>query len=86
MNISAHSWLGAVDNGTIIAYTEHCPPGYCLPNTTINIIHRDIICRENPMGWLIFWLNIIWPYSIPSSVVGTPFQYMVYLHTSIKYQ
>ena len=46
------SWLGIVDNGNIVGYTEHCPPGYCLPNTTINITQADIICRGNRMGWL----------------------------------
>ena len=148
INIPSQSWLGVVNNVTIIGYTEHCPPGYCLPYTTINITQPDIMCRGNRMGWLcgqckegysivlgstdcyqcsntlhsvlaisfgivggivyvlvlfslrltidlgtlggfIFWLNIIWPYAIPSSVVGTknkPFQYMVYILTSIKYQ
>ena len=148
INIPSHSWLGVVDNGTIIAYTEHCPPGYCLPYTTINITQPDIICSGNRMGWLcgqckegysivlgstdcyqcsntlhsvlaisfgivggivyvlllfslrltidlgtlggfIFWLNIIWPYAIPSSVAvikNKPLKYMVYLLTSIKYQ
>ena len=148
INIPPQSWLGIVDNGSIIAYTEHCPSAYCLPNTTINITQPDIMCKENRMGWLcgqckegysivlgstdcyrcsntlhtalaisfgilggivyvfvlfslrltidlgtlggfIFWLNIIWPYTIPSSEVGinyTPLQYMVYLLTSIKYQ
>ena len=46
------SWLGVVDNGNIVGYTEHCPPGYCLPNTTINITQPDILCRGNRMGWL----------------------------------
>ena len=50
--IPPQSWLGIVDNGNIVGYTEHCPPGYCLPNTTINITHPDIICRGNRMGWL----------------------------------
>ena len=148
INIPFQSWLGVVDNGTIIGYTEHCLPGYCLPNTTINITEPDIMCRGNRMGWLcgqckegysivlgstdcyqcsntlhtvlaisfgilggivyvlvlfslrltidlgtlggfIFWLNIIWPYAIPSSEVGiknTYLQYMVYFLTSIKYQ
>ena len=146
--VISQSWLGVVDNGTTIGYTEHCPPGYCLPNTTINITQPDIMCRGNRMGWLcgqckegysmvlgstdcyqcsktlhsvlaisfgilggivyvlvlfslrltidlgtlggfIFWLNIIWPYAIPSSEVDikkSRLQYMVYLLTSIKYQ
>ena len=50
--IPPQSWLGVVDNGNIVGYTEHCPPGYCLPNTTINITQPDIICRGNRMGWL----------------------------------
>ena len=50
--ILPQSWLGVVDNGNIVGYTEHCPPGYCLPNTTINIMQADIICRGNRMGWL----------------------------------
>ena len=53
INIPSQSWLGVVDNGSIIAYAEHCPPGYCLPNTTtINITQPDIMCRENRIGWL----------------------------------
>ena len=148
INIPSQSWLGVVNNRTIIGYTKHCPPGYCLPNTTINITEPDIMCRGNRMGWLcgqckegysivlgstdcyqcsntlysalailfgilggivyvlvlfslrltidlgtlegfVFWLNIIWPYAIPSSEVGikkTYLQYMVYFLTSIKYQ
>ena len=148
INIPSHSWFGVVDNGTIIAYTEHCPPGYCLPYTTINIKQPDIICSGNRMRWLcgqckegysivlgstdcyqcsntlhtalaisfgivggivyvlvlfslrltidlgtlggfIFWLNIIWPYAIPSSVAvikNKPLKYIVYMLTSIKYQ
>ena len=148
INIPSQSWLGVVDNGTIIGYTEHCPPGYCLPNTTINITQPDIMCRGNRMGWLcgqckegysiilgstdcyqcsitlhsalaisfgivggivyvlvlfslrltidlgtlggfIFWLNIIWPYAIPSYEMGMKnkvLQYMVFFLTSIKYQ
>ena len=148
INIPSQSWLGVVDNGKIIGYTEHCPPGYCLPNTTIIITQPDIICSGNRIGWLcgqckegysivlgstdcykcsntlhsalaisfgilggivyvlvlfslrltidlgtlggfIFWLNIIWPYAIPSSEVSirnTHLQYMVYFLTSIKYQ
>ena len=46
------SWLGVVDNGNIVGYTEHCPPGYCLPNTSLNITQPDILCRGNRMGWL----------------------------------
>ena len=52
ISISPQSWVGIIDNGTIIAYTEHCPLGYCLPNTTINITQPDIICKGNRMGWL----------------------------------
>ena len=148
IKIPSQSWLGVVDNETIVAYSEHCPPGYCLPNTIINITQPDIICRGNRIGWLcgqckegysivlgstdcyqcsntlhtalaisfgilggivyvlllfslrltidlgtlggfIFWLNIIWPYAIPSSEIdmkNTHLQYMVYFLTSIKYQ
>ena len=148
INIPSHSWLGIVDNRTIIGYTEHCPPGYCLPSTIINITKPDIMCRGNRMGWLcgqckegysivlgstdcyqchntlltalaisfgilggivyvlvlfslrltidlgtlggfIFWLNIIWPYAIPSSemdIKNIHLQYIVYILTSIKYQ
>ena len=50
--IPPQSWLGVVDNGNIVGYAEYCPPGYCLPNTTINITQPDIICRGNRMGWL----------------------------------
>ena len=50
--IPPQSWLGVVDNGNIVGYTEHCPSGYCIPNTTINITQADIICRGNRMGWL----------------------------------
>ena len=52
INIPPQSWLGIINNGIIIAYTEHCPPGYCLPNTTINITQPDIMCKGNRMGWL----------------------------------
>ena len=31
---------------------EHCPPGYCQPNTNINITQHDILCKGNRMGWL----------------------------------
>ena len=148
INIPFQSWLGVVDDGTIIGYSEHCPLGHCAPNTTIIITQPDIMCRGNRMGWLcgqckegysivlgstdcyqcsntlhsalaisfgilggivyvlvlfslrltidlgtlggfIFWLNIIWPYAIPSSEVSiknTHLQYMVYILTSIKYQ
>ena len=148
INIPSQSWLGVLDNEITIAYTEHCPPGYCLPNTTINITQPDVMCRGNRMGWLcgqckegysivlgstdcykcsntlhsvlaisfgilggivyvlvlfslrltidlgtlggfIFWLNIIWPYAIPSSDVNIKnihLQYIVYFLTSIKYQ
>ena len=148
INIPSRSWLGVLDNGTNVGYTEHCPPGYCLPNTTIYITQPDNMCRGNRMGWVcgqckngysivlgstdcyqcsntlhsaliisfgilggivyvlvlfslrltidlgtlggfIFWLNIIWPYAIPSSemdIKNTHLQYMVYILTSIKYQ
>ena len=52
INVPPQSWLGIVDNSPVIAYSEHCPPGYCLPNTTINITQPDIMCRGNRMGWL----------------------------------
>ena len=53
VNIPPQSWLGVVtDSRTIIGYTEHCPPEYCLPNATINITQPDIICRGNRVGWL----------------------------------
>ena len=52
INVPPQSWLGIVDNRTVIAYTEHCPTGYCLPNTTINITQPDIMCSGNRMGWL----------------------------------
>ena len=52
INIPPQSWLGVINNASIIAYTEHCPSGYCLPNTTINITQPDIMCKENRMGWL----------------------------------
>ena len=43
----------ARSNGSSVGYTEHCLPGYCLPNTTtINIRQPDIMCRGNHMGWL----------------------------------
>ena len=148
INIPSQSWLSVVDDGTIIGYSEHCPLGHCVPNTTIIITQPDIMCRGNRMGWLcgqckegysivlgstdcyqcsntlhsvlaisfgivggivyvlvlfslrltidlgtlggfIFWLNIIWPYAIPSSemdIKNTYLQYMVYILTSIKYQ
>ena len=41
------------------------------------------------LGGFIFWLNIIWPYAIPSSVAvikNKPLKYIVYMLTSIKYQ
>ena len=50
--IPPRSWLGVVDSGNIVGYTEHCPPGYCLPNTTINVTQPDIICRGNRIRWL----------------------------------
>ena len=148
VNIPPQSWLGVVDNGSFIGYTEHCPPGYCLQSTIINITEPDIMCRGNHMGWLcgqckegysnvlgsndcyqcsntlntalaisfgilggivyvlvlfslrltidlgtlggfIFWLNIIWPYAIPSYDVALKHEamkFIVYLLTSIKYQ
>ena len=48
INVLSQSWLGVVNNGIIIAYTEHCPPGYCLQNIT----QPDIMCRGNCVGWL----------------------------------
>ena len=148
VNIPPQSWLGVVDNGSFIGYTEHCPPGYCLQSANINITQPDIMCRGNRMGWLcgqckdgysnvlgsddcykcsitlhtalaisfyilggivyvlvlfslrltidlgtlggfILWLNIIWPYAIPSYDVALKhetMQFIVYLLTSIKYQ
>ena len=148
VNIPPQSWLGVVDNGRFIGYTEHCPPGYCLQSTIINITQPDIMCRGNRMGWLcgqckngysnvlgsndcyqcsntlhtalaislgilggivyvlvlfslrltidlgtlggfIFWLNIIWPYAIPSYDVALKhdiIKFIVYLLTSIKYK
>ena len=52
INIPSHSWLGVIDNGTIIGFSKNCPPGYCLPNTTIDIKQPDSICRGNRRGWL----------------------------------
>ena len=52
INIPSHSWLGVVDDGTIIGYTEHCPLGHCVPNTTIIITQPGIMCRGNRMGCL----------------------------------
>ena len=148
VNIPPQSWLGVMDNRSVIGYSEVCPPGHCLPNTTINITQPDIMCRGYRMGWLcgqckegysivlgstdcyqcsntlhtalaisfgilggimyvlvlfslrltidlgtlggfIFWLNIMWPYAIPSSdmtLKDEGMEFIVYLLTSIKYQ
>ena len=147
VNIPPKSWLGILDNEYTVGYTEHCPPGYCQPNTVINITQHDIMCKGNRIGWLcgqckvnysvvlgssdcykcsstlhiaitlkfgilggivyvlvlfglrltidlgtlggfIFWLNIIWPYVIPSDMTFNDrgLKYMVYLLTYIKYQ
>ena len=43
---------GVVDNEIIVGYTEHCPPGYCLSNASINTTQPGIMCRRNHMGWL----------------------------------
>ena len=50
--IPPQSWLGTMNNSNILGYNEHCPPGYCQQITSINIIHPDIMCRGNRMGWL----------------------------------
>ena len=50
--VPPQSWLGTVNNSSILGYNEHCPPGYCQQITSINIIHPDIMCRGNRMGWL----------------------------------
>ena len=50
--IPPQSWLGIMNNSNILGYNEHCPPGYCQQITSINIIHPDIMCRGNRMGWL----------------------------------
>ena len=50
--IPPQSWLGTINNSNILGYNEHCPPGYCQQITSINIIHPDIMCRGNRMGWL----------------------------------
>ena len=50
--IPPQSWLGIINNSDILGYNEHCPPGYCQQITSINIIHPDIMCRGNRMGWL----------------------------------
>ena len=147
VHIPPKSWLGILDNEYTVGYTEHCPPGYCQPNTIINITQDDIMCKGNRMGWLcgqckinysvvlgssdcykcsntlhivltlifgilggivyvlvlfclrltidlgtlggfIFWLNIIWPYVIPSDMTfnNRVLKYMVNILTSIKYQ
>ena len=52
VNIPPQSWLGNINNSNILGYSEHCPPGYCQQITSINIIHPDIMCRGNRMGWL----------------------------------
>ena len=147
VHIPPKSWLGILDNEYTVGCAKHCPPGYCHPNTIINITQHDIMCKGNRMGWLcgqckvnysvvlgssdcykcsntlhiaitltfgilggivyvlmlfglrltidlgtlggfIFWLNIIWPYVIPSGMTFNDrgLKYMVYLLTSIKYQ
>ena len=147
VHIPPKSWLGILDNEYTVGYTEHCPPGYCQPNTIIDITQDDIMCKGNRMGWLcgqckvnysvvlgssdcykcsntlhialtlifgilggivyvlvlfclrltidlgtlggfIFWLNITWPYVIPSDMTfnNRVLKYMVYFLTSIKYQ
>ena len=50
--VPPQSWLGVVDNGSVICYTEHCPPGYCVQSVIVNITQPDIMCRGNHMGWL----------------------------------
>ena len=52
VNVPPQSWLGTINNSNILGYNEHCPPGYCQQITSINIIHPDIMCRGNRMGWL----------------------------------
>ena len=52
VHIPPKSWLGILDNEYTVGYAEHCPPGYCQPNTIINIIQHDIMCKGNHMGWL----------------------------------
>ena len=147
VHIPPKSWLGILDNEYTVGYNQQCPPGYCQPNTIINITQHDIMCKENRMGWLcgqckvnysvvlgssdcykcsntlhiaitltfgilggivyvlvlfglrltidlgtlggfIFWLNVIWPYVIPSNMTFNDriLKFMEYLLTSIKYQ
>ena len=50
--VPPQSWLGTLNNLSILGYNEHCPPGYCQQITSRNIIHPDIKCRGNRMGWL----------------------------------
>ena len=50
--IPPQSWLGTMNNSSILGYNEHCPPGYCQQITSINITQSDIKCRGNRMGWL----------------------------------
>ena len=50
--VPPQSWLGTINKSSILGYNEHCPPGYCQQITSINIIHSDIKCRGNRMGWL----------------------------------
>ena len=56
---SRQSWLGLMDNGSSVGYTKHCPPGYCLPNTTINIRQPDIMCRGNHIAFTNLIISII---------------------------
>ena len=52
VHIPLKSWLGILDNQYTVGYAKHCPPGYCHPNTIINITQHDIMCKGNRMGWL----------------------------------
>ena len=52
VHIPPQSWLGTINNSSILGYNEHCPPEYCQQITSINITHSDIKCRGNRMGWL----------------------------------
>ena len=44
--------LNLVGNETNVGYTENCPHGYCLRNTTIITTLPDILCGGNRMEWL----------------------------------
>ena len=50
--VPPQSWLGTVNNSSILGYNEHCPPEYCQQITSINITQPDIKCKGNRMGWL----------------------------------